>query len=68
MVGIHRGPKESKEIEMSAVRVTATVVLALVAVAVLAGCRDAYPHSFTIAPGDIQQMHAKPAEGSYYTN
>ena len=34
----------------------------------LAGCRDHMPHSFTLAPGDVARMHAKPAEGGYYTN
>ena len=48
-------------------RVTA-VVLALPVAAALVGCRDHYPHSFTIAPGDIERMHGKPAEGGYYTN
>lgn len=47
---------------LSAVAVCAFMALAL------GGCRDAYPHSFTIATGDIIPTHAKPAEGGYYTN
>ena len=34
----------------------------------LVGCRDHMPHSFTLAGGDVQQSHAKPAEGGYYSN
>lgn len=46
------------------------ILLCLLACAVVAatGCREHYPHSFTIAPGDVERMHAKPAEGGYYTN
>jgi len=44
------------------------LLLALLSAASAGGCRDAFPHSFTWAPGDIVPTHAKPAEGGYYTN
>jgi uncharacterized repeat protein (TIGR01451 family) len=34
----------------------------------LAGCETHMPHSFTLAPGDVERMHGEPAEGGYYTN
>ncbi len=43
-------------------------LVGLALVATVGGCRDAYPHSFTIAPGDVERMHGEPAEGGYYTN
>jgi hypothetical protein len=44
------------------------MVLAIGAVSMVGGCREHFPHSFTIAPGDIDRMHGEPAEGGYYTN
>ena len=44
------------------------VAMCVCAVALVAGCRDHYPHSFTLAGGDIDRVHAKPAEGGYYQN
>jgi uncharacterized repeat protein (TIGR01451 family) len=32
------------------------------------GCRNSYPHSFTIGTGDVERKHPEPAEGGYYTN
>jgi len=29
-------------------------------------CKNHFPHSFTIATGEVEQRHAKPAEGGYY--
>ena len=51
-------------------RTTRGVVLVVAAVAIgaVAGCRDVYPHSFTVAPGDIGRTHGEPSEGGYYTN
>jgi uncharacterized repeat protein (TIGR01451 family) len=37
--------------------------------AAMPGCREHMPHAFTWpAGGDVQQTHAKPPEGGYYTN
>lgn len=45
------------------------LVTVVLAVAAAAGCRDAMPHSFTWpAGGNVQQTHAKPPEGGYYSN
>lgn len=45
------------------------VTLAALTGLVLAGCRGHMPHAFTWpAGGDIQQTHAKPPEGGYWTN
>ena len=44
------------------------LVLAVAAIGLVPGCEDAFPHSFTIAPGDVGRVHAEPAEGGYYTN
>ena len=41
------------------------VCMTLVAVS---GCRDSYPHSWTIGTGDVERKHPEPAEGGYYTN
>ena len=42
--------------------------LAVSAMGLVAGCEDVYPHSFTVAPGDVDLVHGEPAEGGYYTN
>ena len=47
---------------------TVAVVFLCLAAGVLSGCREQYPHSFTIGPGMVERTHAKPAEGGYYTN
>ena len=47
---------------------TALVMVGLIGLMVLAGCRDHPPHAFTLVGGDVGRMHAKPAEGGYYTN
>ena len=45
------------------------VTLLAVGVAGVVGCRSHMPHAFTWpAGGDIQQSHAKPPEGGYYSN
>lgn len=45
------------------------VTLLAVGVAGVMGCRSHMPHAFTWpAGGDIQQTHAKPPEGGYYSN
>ncbi|MCP4374915.1 MAG: DUF11 domain-containing protein [bacterium] len=51
-------------------KLSVCIVLALTvtAIGLVAGCREHYPHSFTIAPGDIERMHGEPAEGGYYSN
>ena len=51
-------------------RATRWILLASasVALAAVAGCEDAYPHSFTVAPGDVERTHGEPAEGGYYSN
>ncbi|HUS92148.1 MAG TPA: DUF11 domain-containing protein [Phycisphaerae bacterium] len=53
---------------MSARQKTIVLFAAVAVAGLLGGCRDTYPHSFTIAPGDVQAVHGKPAEGGYYTN
>jgi uncharacterized repeat protein (TIGR01451 family) len=45
-----------------------TVFSAALAISALAGCEDHMPHSFTLAPGDLDRTHGEPAEGGYYTN
>jgi len=48
---------------------TRTLVMALLALTVAAGCRNHMPHSFTWpAGGNVQYTHAKPPEGGYYQN
>jgi uncharacterized repeat protein (TIGR01451 family) len=44
------------------------MALAVTTVALVGGCRTHFPHSFTLAPGDVERMHGEPAEGGYYTN
>jgi len=45
------------------------VVGALLALSAgMVGCREHMPHAATLAGGDIQYTHAKPAEGGYYTD
>jgi uncharacterized repeat protein (TIGR01451 family) len=60
----------SKELMMSRrVWYSSNLVMVALAVAAASGCRDHMPHSFTWpAGGDVQQTHAKPPEGGYYTN
>ena len=45
-----------------------TLVFAVATLGLVAGCETHYPHSFTIAPGDVERMHGEPAEGGYYSN
>jgi len=48
---------------------TCGLVVAVLLMVTAAGCRDTVPHSFVwAAGGDVQQTHAKPPEGGYYTN
>jgi len=44
------------------------MAVAVTTVAMVGGCRTHFPHSFTLAPGDVERMHGEPAEGGYYTN
>ncbi len=44
------------------------LMLSFICLAGIVGCRDAMPHSFTLAGGDIKRWHGKPMEGGYYTN
>ena len=44
------------------------VMLSFVCLTGLVGCRDAMPHSFTLAGGDIKRWHGKAMEGGYYTD
>jgi len=55
---------------MDTKKLTGCIVLALafVVVGLAGGCREHFPHSFTVAPGDIERMHGEPAEGGYYSN
>lgn len=49
-------------------RATKLIGMAALTIGVSA-CRDHMPHAFTWpAGGDVQQTHAKPPEGGYYTN
>ncbi len=47
---------------------TILIAMALLSCAMFVGCREHMPHSFTVATGDLQRVHAEPAEGGYYTN
>ncbi len=44
------------------------LVFVCATLAAVPGCRDNYPHSWTIGTGDIERKHPEPAEGGYYTN
>ena len=51
--------------------ITRRVVLTLAAIGIAGtlGCRNHMPHAFTWpAGGDVQQTHANPPEGGYYSN
>jgi len=53
---------------MSASQRYVLLVLAVCTAGMVVGCRDSFPHSFTIAPGTVERMHGEPAEGGYYSN
>ncbi|MBT3201443.1 MAG: DUF11 domain-containing protein [Phycisphaerales bacterium] len=44
------------------------LALAITTVGLVGGCETHFPHSFTLAPGDVERMHGEPAEGGYYSN
>ena len=44
------------------------LALAVTTMGLATGCETHFPHSFTLAPGDVERMHGEPAEGGYYSN